>query len=183
MPVTRSGNSVTPFPLSRLKADLLGARGNGISATPRGISRTPHARADSESESRIRDSDSRFPPLAGNAETGRVVYASQHWQQITEKLAKDSAERIGDKSVGFHVKVWAHARKLDWEKGGRRFEEGLLAIAQELESKHNGSGRSQGAMWTKMVRRYFEEKGSPLLTEAETAEWKELHGSYTPPVL
>ena len=106
---------------------------------------------------------------------------------MTERLAKDSANRIGDKSIGFHVKVWAHARKLDWENGGRHFEQGLLSIAQELETKHcnpgPAQGRSQGALWTKMVRRYFEEKGHPLLTEAQVEEWKELHGSYRPPQL
>ena len=65
----------------------------------------------------------------------------------------------------------------------RYFEEGLPAIAQELEGKHNGMGKSQGALWTKMVRRYFEEKGSRRLTEAEAEVRKELHGSYTPPAL
>ena len=151
-----------------------------------GVSKKPtsRARADTESVSRISESDSRIPPTSGISETGRVVYASEGWQKITEQLAKDSARRIGDgkSSVGFHIKCWAHARKLDWEKGGRRFEDGLLTIAQELEGKHKGSGgKSQGALWTKMVRRYFEEKGHPLLTEAEQGEWKELHGTYQPP--
>lgn len=144
---------------------------------------TSHMRADSDSGIINRDSDSRFPPSAGSGETGRIVYASEEWQQMTEKLAKDCAKRIGDKSVGFQVKCWSHARKLDWDKGGRRFEEGLLQIAHELAGKHNATGKPQGALWTKMVRRYFEEKGHPLLTEAEVEEWKGIHGSYQPPQL
>lgn len=155
----------------------------GVSKEQTGMSNghTSHTRADSDSVARIKSLDSRIPDKPGSGEAGRLVYASGEWQQMTEKLARDSAKRIGDKSVGFHVKVWAHARKLDWEQGGRRCEEGLFAIAQELEGKQRASGRGQGALWTKMVRKYFEERGSPLLTEAETAEWKELHSNYAPP--
>jgi hypothetical protein len=125
---------------------------------------------------------SRRPPQssqegAGNAEsveTGDGRDGGEAWRQETEDLARQSAMLLDDPcSLGFHIKVWHHARKTDRQRGGPPLLTlGVFDILSDLERRRRETDRPQpqGKAWTRRTRKWFDDNGVPLLSKADESE-------------
>ena len=98
----------------------------------------------------------------------------ERWRRETEDLARQSAEALDDqRSLGYHIKVWHHARKVDHQRGGAaHLTSGVFDILNELTRRRHetDSPRPQGKMWTLRTRKWFDDNGFPLLVKADEAE-------------
>ena len=98
----------------------------------------------------------------------------ERWRRETEDLARQSAEALDDqRSLGYHIKVWHHARKVDQQRGGAaHLTSGVFDILNELTRRRHeaDSPRPQGKIWTLRTRKWFDENGFPLLVKADEAE-------------
>ena len=107
-------------------------------------------------------------------ETGDGRDAGEAWRQETEDLARQSAMLLDDpRSLGFHIKVWHHARKADRQRGGPPLLTlGVFDILSDLERRRRETDRPQpqGKAWTRRTRKWFDDNGVPLLSKADEGE-------------
>ena len=105
------------------------------------------------------------------------------WRAESEALARHSAQTLDDeRSLGFHIKVWNHARKSDRRHGREEaLTQGVFAILRTLEQRRRETGQPQGRAWTRRVRKWFADQGQPLLTQDEQTEWADLHHAWEGP--
>ncbi len=105
------------------------------------------------------------------------------WRAESEALARHSAQTLDDeRSLGFHIKVWNHARKSDRRHGREEaLTQGVFAILRTLEQRRRETGQPQGRAWTRRVRKWFADQGQPLLTQDEQTEWADLHNAWKGP--
>lgn len=102
-------------------------------------------------------------------ETEAIDISLEKWRRETEDLARYSANELGDKeSVGYHVQVWNHARKIDKQRGGKRVvTDGVLTILSELSERRRQSGQHQGKAWTRRTKKWFEDNNAPWIGKGE----------------
>ena len=111
------------------------------------------------------------PSLRSNGEN-----TVEAWRRKSEELARYSASELGDQpSLGFHIKVWNHARKTDRQHPhASALTEAMFTILQNLMERRKQTGQPQGKAWTRRVRKLFEETGWPMLVKGDEAELQEV---------
>jgi hypothetical protein len=146
-----------------------------------------HGTNDNSTDNRALSPASVMPPEP-QALTENSIPLTQDtaWRAETEALARHSAETLDDiSSLGFHIKVWNHARKNDRSRGGEEvLTQGVFAILRALDQRRRETSQPQGKAWTRRVRKWFDDQGQPMLTKEEQVEAEDLHASWTgPPAL
>lgn len=101
---------------------------------------------------------------------------AETWRKETEDLARHSARELDDlNSLGFHITVWHHARKIDRRQGKQTaFTNGIFDILQQLSDRRRQTNQPQGKAWTRRTRKWFTDMGAPLLVKADQAELEEV---------
>jgi len=90
----------------------------------------------------------------------------EEWRKASEDLARHSAKELSDeRSLGYHILVWNHARKQD-RLTGSQLTDGVFAILTDLAVRKVKSGQPQGRAWTRRTRLLFSESGAPLSLNA-----------------
>lgn len=86
------------------------------------------------------------------------------WRTNVRKLAEYSCIVLKDqRSLGFHISVWAKARK-------HNLIDEVCQIMTDLEKQSMQTGKPQGALFNKMTRLLFESRG---IIETRHADDKE----------
>lgn len=116
--------------------------------------------------------------LSADAESGPISQSKsknrlRDWRLQTEKLAIESARAVGDdeRSLGYHIRVWNHARQQDRVSGGAGFVDALFTVLHQLEDEARTSGQArQGKAWTRRTRKLFRDMGAPMESGGAVAD-------------
>lgn len=108
--------------------------------------------------------DSATAPQFGDADHDANV---KKWRAENEVLARDSAKALKDEhSIGQHITLWSHARRVDLRNGNDHVFKELSVILSQLEQQRQQTGKPQGKAWYLSATRMFEAKGYPLPPKA-----------------
>ncbi len=128
-------------------------------------------------ESETNSGQKSFKKSANRLSTTPVV-SVETWRKENEELARYSSHELDDtNSLGFHIAVWNHARKIDQQRGGATVvTDGLFEILRQLSERRRTDAhqKAQGRAWTQRTRKWFDENGFPLLVKEDMAELLEV---------
>ena len=136
----------------------------------------------SETRFRGKDSETEMGQKSLKKHSGRLAsqpaLSAEAWRKETEDLARYSASELDDaNSLGMHITVWNHARRIDQQRGNPPvITDGLFEILRQLieRRKSDSSPKPQGKAWTQRTRKWFEDNGFPLLVREDMAELLEV---------
>ena len=85
------------------------------------------------------------------------------WQEENISYARQSAQAVGDReqSLGWHIRLWAHARRTD-AVYQTTFRDQLFTLLKQMQQERHDSGRAMGSKFNARASRLFYAAGHPL---------------------